>query len=156
MREKGEEGASFKEFQQVLPNLSRDQITVLLRGLRKENRAYCAGKTSASRWFAGPMSAAEIEEWHFQLNTKLETILRLSLKLIASWKKYHFDKSLRSLAPVGLEDILRDVVPQNVPRWTSTCQLDPTKSKEIDVYLQSSASNDAEQPVSDNNLTFAY
>ena len=62
MREKGKEGASFKEFQQVLPNLSRDQITVLLRGLRKENRAYCAGKTSASRWFAGPMSAAEIEE----------------------------------------------------------------------------------------------
>ena len=62
MREKGEEGASFKEFQQVLPNLSRNQITVLLRGLRKESRAYCAGKTSASRWFAGPMSAAEIEE----------------------------------------------------------------------------------------------
>ena len=62
MREKGEEGASFKEFQQVLPNLSRDQITVLLRGLRRENHAYCAGKTSASRWFAGPISAADIEE----------------------------------------------------------------------------------------------
>ena len=62
MREKGEEGASFKEFQQVLPNLSRDQITVLLRGLRRENRAYCAGKTSASRWFAGPISAEDIEE----------------------------------------------------------------------------------------------
>lgn len=62
MREKGEEGASFKEFQQVLPNLSRDQITVLLRGLRRENRAYCTGKTSASRWFAGPISAEDIEE----------------------------------------------------------------------------------------------
>ncbi len=61
MREKGEEGASFKEFQQVLPNLNRDQITVLLRGLRRENRAYCAGKTSASRWFAGPISAEDIE-----------------------------------------------------------------------------------------------
>ena len=61
MREKGKEGASFKEFQQVLPNLSRDQITVLLRGLRRENRAYCAGKTSASRWFAGSMSTADIE-----------------------------------------------------------------------------------------------
>ena len=49
-------------FQQVLPNLNRDQITVLLRGLRRENRAYCAGKTSASRWFAGPISAEDIEE----------------------------------------------------------------------------------------------
>ena len=59
MREKGEEGASFKEFQQVLPNLNRDQITVLLRGLRRENRAYCVGKTSAARWFAGPMLATD-------------------------------------------------------------------------------------------------
>lgn len=61
MRKKGKEGASFKEFQQVLPNLSRDQITVLLRGLRRENRAYCAGKTSASRWFAGSMPTTDIE-----------------------------------------------------------------------------------------------
>ena len=30
-------------------------------------------------------------------------------------KRCHFDKSLCALAPVGLEDILRDVVPQNVP-----------------------------------------
>ena len=50
---------SFKEFQQVLPNLNRDQITVLLRGLRRENRAYCVGKTSAARWFAGPMLATD-------------------------------------------------------------------------------------------------
>lgn len=62
MRKKGEEGASFKEFQQVLPNLNRDQITVLLRGLRRENRAYCVGKTSASRWFAGSGLATDVEE----------------------------------------------------------------------------------------------
>ena len=53
MRENGEKGTPFKELQQVLPGHNRDQITVLLRELRKENRVYCVGKTSAARWFVG-------------------------------------------------------------------------------------------------------
>lgn len=54
MRENGAEGTQFRELQQVLPGQNRGQIQVLLRALRKENRAYCVGKTSAARWFAGP------------------------------------------------------------------------------------------------------
>lgn len=57
MREKGPDGAPFKEFQQVLPGLSRNQITVLLRELRKDNKAYCVGLKSAARWFAGQKPA---------------------------------------------------------------------------------------------------
>ena len=52
--ENGTEGTPFRELQQVLPGHSRGQIQVLLRELRKEDRAYCAGKTSAARWFPGP------------------------------------------------------------------------------------------------------
>lgn len=54
MRENGEKGTQFNEFQQVLPDHSRGAIQVLLRELRSENRAYCVGKTSAARWFACP------------------------------------------------------------------------------------------------------
>ena len=53
IREKGEEGASLKEFQQVLPGHNRGQIQVLLRELRKEGRVHCVGVTSAARWFEG-------------------------------------------------------------------------------------------------------
>ena len=44
-------GTPFKELQQVLPSLSRGQIQVLLRELRKENRIHVVGSTSAARWF---------------------------------------------------------------------------------------------------------
>ena len=54
MRENGTVGTQFRELQQVLPGQNRGQIQVLLRALRKENRAYCVGKTSGARWFAGP------------------------------------------------------------------------------------------------------
>ena len=53
IREREKEGAPFKELQQVLPGHSRDQIRVLLRELRNENRIYCEGKTSAAKWFPG-------------------------------------------------------------------------------------------------------
>ena len=52
MRDKGQEGAPFKELQQVLPGHTRGQIQVLLRELRTDHRAYCIGNTSAARWFA--------------------------------------------------------------------------------------------------------
>ena len=35
-----------------LPSLSRGQIQVLLRELRKENRIHVIGTTSAARWFS--------------------------------------------------------------------------------------------------------
>lgn len=48
----GQKGTPFKEFYQVLPGLSRGQLQVLVRELRKEGRIYCVGHTSAARWFA--------------------------------------------------------------------------------------------------------
>ncbi len=51
----GESGTPFKELQQVLPGQSRGQIQVLLRELRKDNRIHFTGKTSAVRWFKGPL-----------------------------------------------------------------------------------------------------
>ena len=53
MRDIGTAGTPLKEFQQVLPGHNRSQIQVLLRELRKEDRAYMVGNTSAARWFVG-------------------------------------------------------------------------------------------------------
>ena len=50
--DKGNEGAPFRELQQVLPGHNRGQIQVLLRELRKDGRIYCVGNTSAARWFS--------------------------------------------------------------------------------------------------------
>lgn len=60
LREKGKEGTPFRELQQVLPGHNRGQLQALLRTLRKENRAYCIGKTSAALWFAGSPPPEEI------------------------------------------------------------------------------------------------
>ena len=54
IHDKGDEGAPFKELQQVLPGHNRGQIQVLLRELRKNGRTHCVGNTSAARWFEGP------------------------------------------------------------------------------------------------------
>ena len=54
IHDKGDEGAPFKELQQVLPGHNRGQIQVLLRELRKDGRTHCVGNTSAARWFEGP------------------------------------------------------------------------------------------------------
>lgn len=51
IRKNGSKGTPFKEIQQVLPGHSRNQIQVLMRELRKENRIYCKGKTTGARWF---------------------------------------------------------------------------------------------------------
>lgn len=52
IRKNGSKGTPFKELQQVLPGHSRNQIQVLMRELRKEERVRCEGRTSAARWFA--------------------------------------------------------------------------------------------------------
>ena len=51
IRENGEKGTQFREFEQVLPNLSRDQIKGLIKELRKEDRISVVGKTSGARWY---------------------------------------------------------------------------------------------------------
>lgn len=61
MRENGPDGTPFRELQQVLPGHSRGQIQVLLRDLRKEDRAFCVGKTSAARWFAGQAPHGDVK-----------------------------------------------------------------------------------------------
>ena len=52
IRENGEKGTPLRELQQVLPSHNRRQIQSLLNELRKENRIYCQGRTSAAKWFA--------------------------------------------------------------------------------------------------------
>ena len=47
----GAEGTPFKEFSQVLPSHSRDQIQSLLKELKKGGFIAVIGKTSAARWF---------------------------------------------------------------------------------------------------------
>lgn len=59
IRDNGKVGTQFKEFQQVLPGQSRNQIQTLLRELRKEQRIHCIGHTSAARWFYGSASKDE-------------------------------------------------------------------------------------------------
>jgi ATP-dependent DNA helicase RecG len=53
IKESADTGAQFKELQQVLPALSHDQVTVLLRELRAAGRIHVVGKTNAARWFEG-------------------------------------------------------------------------------------------------------
>ena len=51
IRQNNEVGTPFKELQQVLPGLDRNQIHVLIRELKKEEKVFCKGKTSAAKWF---------------------------------------------------------------------------------------------------------
>jgi len=50
-------GGKMDEFRQVLPALSRNQIQVLLRELRREGLVYSVGATRAARWFPGSGSS---------------------------------------------------------------------------------------------------
>lgn len=52
IRKNGKKGTPFKEFEQVLPSHSRNQIKVLVRELHQADLIYVVGKTSAARWFA--------------------------------------------------------------------------------------------------------
>ena len=47
-------GAALGELQEVLPNLSRDQVQTLLRELKSEERVEVRGATKAARWHATP------------------------------------------------------------------------------------------------------
>ena len=52
IRQNNEVGTPFKELQQVLPGLDRNQIRILMRELRESGKVFCEGTTSAARWFA--------------------------------------------------------------------------------------------------------
>ncbi len=51
IRENRKEGSRFAEFQQVIPFLSRTQISVLLRELRVQGRIEARGQRKGSRWY---------------------------------------------------------------------------------------------------------
>ena len=51
IRQNNDVGTPFKELQQVLPGLNRNQIQVLMRELKEDGKVVCKGKTSAARWF---------------------------------------------------------------------------------------------------------
>lgn len=46
-------GSKMEEFQQVLPALSRSQIQVLLREMRKDGAVHSVGVTNGARWYPG-------------------------------------------------------------------------------------------------------
>lgn len=52
IRQNNEVGTPFKELQQVLPGLDRNQIRVLMRELRESGKVFCEGTTSAARWLS--------------------------------------------------------------------------------------------------------
>ena len=47
-------GAKMEELRQVLPSLSRNQIQVLLREMKKQGLVHVHGATKAGRWYPGP------------------------------------------------------------------------------------------------------
>lgn len=53
IRDNAASGAQMEEFRQVLPALSRSQIQVLLRELRREGSIHKVGATRAARWLPG-------------------------------------------------------------------------------------------------------
>lgn len=55
LEDSADAGTTLGELQQVLPNLSRDQVRTLLRELKRAGRVEVRGTTKAGRWFlAGP------------------------------------------------------------------------------------------------------
>lgn len=51
IRQNNAVGTPFKELQQVLPGLSRNQIQVLMKELKKDEKVFCKGKTRAAKWY---------------------------------------------------------------------------------------------------------
>jgi len=58
IRESKQQGARFRELQQVLPDCSKGQVKALLRELKGEEVIHVEGKTRGAKWFSGPESAS--------------------------------------------------------------------------------------------------
>jgi ATP-dependent DNA helicase RecG len=57
-----QEGSKLQELMQVLPDLSRDQVQILLRELKTEGRIHNVGHTKAARWYPGqPQTGIALE-----------------------------------------------------------------------------------------------
>lgn len=51
IRQNNAVGTPFKELQQVLPGHNRNQIQVLMRELKEDEKVVCKGKTRAAKWY---------------------------------------------------------------------------------------------------------
>lgn len=59
IRNSGGEGATIAEFQQVLPNKTRPQISGLLSSLKKKGKIEVKGKTKGARWYIAQREQVE-------------------------------------------------------------------------------------------------
>jgi ATP-dependent DNA helicase RecG len=48
--ENDKQGSRFRDFREVLPSLSQDQLKSLIKELKSEERIFCTGKTRAGLW----------------------------------------------------------------------------------------------------------
>ena len=53
IRENAKDGSRMEELLQVLPALTRDQVSTLLRNLKKSGQAHPRGHTRGARWYPG-------------------------------------------------------------------------------------------------------
>lgn len=53
IQDAGHIGATFQEFTEVFPSLTREQIKSLRKDLQREGRIHCVGVTRNARWFPG-------------------------------------------------------------------------------------------------------
>ncbi len=58
IKSRGVSGAPFNELSQVLPQASRNDLKVLLRELKEENRVHSRGTTRAAKWYPNAESGA--------------------------------------------------------------------------------------------------
>lgn len=54
IRDHAVHGSQLSKLRQVLPELSRAQVQVLLRQLRDDGEVHCVGRTRSARWYPGP------------------------------------------------------------------------------------------------------
>lgn len=53
IRDNKEDGSRFREFKDVLPDLTRDQIQTLLREMKRAGLVHSVGRAHGARWFSG-------------------------------------------------------------------------------------------------------
>lgn len=53
MVERSGQGSQFRDLNEVLPSLSRDQVKKILAEMKREKMICLVGKTSAARWYPG-------------------------------------------------------------------------------------------------------
>ncbi len=69
----GDAGAKLADLLQVLPELPRGQVQVLLREMRTDGKVRCVGNTSAARWYVGSV-ATNLQQTCNKLATNLQSV----------------------------------------------------------------------------------